>query len=195
MLLRNKNSCYIGIDPGIKGAISLVDATGSLKLCLPFPSVKEESRTGRKISRPDISGLISCFHKMVAFFTNERLHLAVVMIEKQVAMPGQNAVGTFNTGKGYGILLALIEVFWPNVKVDYVGCKEWQERMIINRTPVISKLRRDKRKQLKADSVSSAQSLFPEVDFKKTGRSKVDSDGMTDSALISAYCYHKYGKS
>lgn len=181
---------WIGIDPGIKGAISIIE-DGKLFQCIPFPSFKELSVRGRNISRPDIPKLVAIFEKM-----SMEMNIDYVMIEKQVAMPGQNAVGTFNTGKGYGILLALITVFFRVAKVDIVGCKEWQEAMITDRTPVQSKLRREKRKQLKADSVTSAQELFSDFDFKKSKRSTVDNDGMTDSALIAYYCYTKHnGKS
>ena len=179
---------YIGIDPGIKGAISVVDSNGDLVECIQLPSEKEESRTGRKISRPDIVGIINVFDKL-------RIHYsapAVVMIEKQVAMPGQNSIGTFNTGKGYGILLALIAVYFGRAKRDIVDCKEWQQEMIPDRTLVFSKLRRDKRKQLKADSVATAIKMFPDAKFKKSARSRVDNDGMTDSALIAAYCHRKH---
>lgn len=179
---------YIGIDPGLKGAISVVDSTGELVDCIQLPSEKEESRTGRKISRPDIVGMINVFDKL-------RLHYQapkVVMIEKQVAMPGQNSIGTFNTGKGYGILLALIAVYFGNSKRVIIDCKEWQQEMIPDRTLVFSKLRRDKRKQLKKDSVAAATELFPKFRFKSSERSKVDNDGMTDSALIAAYCYKKF---
>ncbi len=107
-------------------------------------------------------------------------------------MPGQNAVGTFNTGKGYGILQTLITIFFPGSEIDFVNCKEWQEEMIPNRTPVASKIRRHKRRQLKLDSIASAKEQFPDFDFRATAKSKVDSDGLADAALIAAYCFKKH---
>lgn len=175
---------YIGIDPGVKGAISVVDSAGKICCCAQFPSKKELSKTGRKLTRLDLVELVSLFKFISASYHNE-----TIAIEKQVAMPGQNSIGTFNTGVGYGIILAMIEVFFPTADVNIVNCKDWQSVMIMNRTYVESKLRRDRRKQLKKDSIKAAQELFPDFEFKKSSKSKIDSDGMTDSALIAYYCY------
>ena len=180
-------SYYIGIDPGIKGAISVVDQRGNLIRCTPFEFVIEKTKSGRKMKRPAISALNELFSLI------SKYDIKKALVEKQVAMPGQNSVGTFNTGKGYGIILTLLEVY--HIDYEIISCKEWQEEMIQDRTPVESKLRRVKRKQLKLDSVRAAIKLFPDYNFKRTERSKVDSDGLTDSALIAAYCQKKYEKS
>jgi len=178
---------YIGIDPGIKGAISIVDDKGKLVYCKPLPTRKEESKSGRKMSRIDIAEV----NKRFAYISRKYSRY-VLVIEKQIAMPGQNSIGTFNTGLGYGILLALISVNFSGQMLDIISCKEWQEAIITNRTFVLSKVRRDRRKQLKLDSVSKARELFPYFNFKRTARSKIDNDGMTDSSLMAYYCYQKH---
>jgi hypothetical protein len=114
------------------------------------------------------------------------------MIEKQMALPGQNSVGTFNTGKGYGIILAAATGMFSRSEIKIITCKEWQEKMIQDRTFIQSKIRRDRRKQLKLDSIKAAQELFPDFSFKKSIKSKADSDGLSDSALIAAYCRLTY---
>ncbi len=177
---------YIGIDPGIKGAISVLDSEGRLLESNIFPTVKEKSKTGRNMSRTDINGLSRLFHRLAQ---NPPYR---IMIEKPILMPGQNVSSTFNNGKSHGIVLTLLEVHFPDTQVDTVSCKDWQDDLIDNRTIIESKIRRDRRKQLKLDSIAKAIELFPDADFKKSSKSKIDSDGMTDSALIAYYCYKLY---
>lgn len=179
-------SYYLGIDPGISGALTLLDSDSKMLRCDQFPTVKEKSRTGRNLSRLDIPSIAQLFKEVSDV---EKGSAFRIMIEKQIAMPGQNAIGTFNTGKGYGILLALISVFFPGAEVIEVLSKDWQNALITKRTEVKSKLRRDKRKQLKLDSIAAAEAEFPDADFRKTEKSKVKSDGKADSALIARYIY------
>lgn len=181
---------YIGIDPGVKGAIALIAFDGSLLKVANFPTITEKSNKGRNMSRPDLTGLIKIFS-----YIKENIVLGApirIMIEKPVLMPGQNVSSTFNNGKSHGIALTLLEVFFPGIEILTVSCKEWQDAIIKKRTPVISKLRRDKRKQLKLDSIATAQRLYPGIEFKKSKKSKVDSDGMTDAILIAYYCYESH---
>ena len=185
MPTRKYDPCYyIGIDPGLNGAIAILKSDGTIYKSIIFPTVKELSPKGRKMSRPDVKELVEIFASLSMFCYSG----SYIMIEKQVAMPGQNAIGTFNTGKGYGILLALLQVYFPKAKVEFINCKEWQEKMI-ERTPVESKIRRDKRKQLKLDSIAKAKKLYPDFNFKKSAKSKVDSDGHSDALLIATYNY------
>lgn len=180
---------YLGIDPGVKGAFALIGREGELIECKIFPTVKELSKSGRKMNRTDIKEL-SNFMKFVQSYHG----VSHIMIEEPLLMPGQHVSSTFYNGVSHGIITAILELCFPGVEVHKVKCKDWQDEMIIDRTFVTSKVRRDRRKQLKADSVRTAQELYPSFDFKKSKKSKVDSDGMADAVLIARYCYEHYGE-
>jgi hypothetical protein len=178
----------MGIDPGIKGACAIVTDDGVLVRCFVFPSVKELSKSGRKLSVTDINALSKGLSELKKF------ELSAIAIEEPLLMPGQHVSSTFNNGKSHGIILALLAIHFPEHKLKLVKCKDWQDEMITERTFVASKLRRHRRKQLKADSVKVAQELYPSFDFKKSKKSKVESDGMADAVLIATYCYKIYGE-
>jgi hypothetical protein len=178
---------YLGIDPGIKGAIAVISESGELAQCESFPTVKEKTPKGRNMSRTDLKRLKELFLEL------SKLGKVHITIEKPILMPGQNVSSTFNNGKSHGIVLTLLEVYFPDSVVDIISCKEWQDELIDNRTVIESKIRRDRRKALKMDSIAKAIELFPDAHFKKSSKSKVDSDGMTDAALIAYYGYQTNG--
>lgn len=179
---------YVGIDPGIQGAIAIIDDEGKLLGCKIFPSVKELSQKGRNMSRQDMTKLDKMF-KQLSKHLNE---IKVIMIEKPLLLPGQNVASTFNGGVSHGVLKAFLAIYFPGIPVESVSCKDWQQEMITHRTFVESRIRRDRRKQLKLDSVAEAKRRFPDFNFNKSKRSKIASDGMTDAALIALYCYQNF---
>jgi len=178
---------YVGIDPGIQGAIAILDEDLNLT-CRIFPSQKELTQKGRNMSRPDMTKLNTLF----ASLAKHKNEIRVIMIEKPLLMPGQNVSSTFNGGVSHGILKAFLAIYFPGIPVESVSCKDWQQEMITHRTFVQSKIRRDRRRQLKLDSVAEAKKRFPEFNFNKSKRSKIASDGMTDAALIALYCYQNF---
>lgn len=180
----SKNNMYIGIDPGVKGALAVVDNKGVLVECRAFPTMKEKSAKGRNISRTDLKKMKMLFNEI-----SSKYKIAQISVEKPILMPGQNVASTFNNGKSHGIVLTMIELFFPRSKQITIACKDWQDYLITERTHVESKHRRDKRKQLKKDSIEVAKKVFSGFDFRKASNSKVDSDGMTDAALIAYYTY------
>ena len=178
---------YVGIDPGIQGAIAIINEAGELA-CKIFPSQKEKTQKGRNMSRPDMAKLNTLF----ANLSKHAKQIKVIMVEKPLLMPGQNVSSTFNGGVSHGILKAFLAIYFPGIPVEAVSCKDWQQDVITHRTFVKSKIRRDRRKQLKLDSVAEAKKRFPEFNFNKSKRSKIASDGMTDAALIALYCYQNF---
>ncbi len=170
---------YIGIDPGINGAIATID-NGVLS-CFPFPTKKVLNRKGRKMSRLDVERLVEVLEDI-----DESSYPDYVMIEEPILLPNQNVASTFYNGVSHGIIHALcIAIF--KIEPVLVKCRDWQDALITERTPVDSKHRRDHRKQLKLDAIAEAKKRFPGYDFTKTKKSKIDHDGFADAALIALY--------
>ena len=140
------------------------------------------------MSRQDMTKLDNLFSNL----SKHRHKIKTIMIEKPLLMPGQNVASTFNGGVSHGVLKAFLAIYFPKIPVEQVSCKDWQSEMITHRTFVKSKIRRDRRRQLKLDSVAEAKKRFPEFNFNKSKRSKIASDGMTDAALIALYCYQNF---
>ncbi len=170
---------YVGIDPGVNGAIAVLEKD---ELCLyRFPTIKVENKKGRKMSRLDLVLLADVFNLI-----RDNHSVSRIMIEEPILLPNQHVASTFYNGVSHGALLALCAATF-GVTPDSVKCRDWQDALIAKRTPVNSKHRRDHRKQLKLDSIAEAKKRFPGVDFRKSKKSKIDHDGCADAALIALY--------
>jgi len=180
----------IGIDPGLKGGVSVIQ-DGNLLSYGVLPTVKELSVKGKVISRPDVEKMYTMLKSIKEYCS--AISEPAIAIERQVAMPGQNSVSTFNTGKGYGMILAVIYILFGRENVHIISCKDWQSELITERTFVEkSRPKREKRKQLKCDSIAAAKELFKVKQLKATKRSTADHDGIADSSLIGYYCYKHF---
>ena len=85
----------IGIDPGISGAIVLIDDDGKFIDALPMPSIK----TG-KASRVNAAAIVA--------FLSAYKSLDHCYIEQVGAMPGNGGVSMFNFGHSAGVVEGLI---------------------------------------------------------------------------------------
>lgn len=139
---------YIGIDPGINGGIAVIrdsDAVAysytSSKLINILRDVKE---------------------------TNESLK---VFVEEVHSMPAQGVASTFTFGKGFGIILGILEAY--EVPYDLVKPQTWKKFMGVTHD--------------KQTSIRKAQKLFPDVSLLATPRCRVLHDGMAEALLIAYY--------
>jgi hypothetical protein len=90
------NSSFIGIDPGKKGAICLIDSDGKVQ-----------------------------FWDLSKYQIDEALHIikatygmVFTVVEKQQSMPGQGSVSGFTTGYGYGSIITSLRLLkFPFVEV------------------------------------------------------------------------------
>lgn len=90
---------YIGIDPGLSGAVAVLDQSGKCIHCSDLPLTKED--------KPSIDS--KELHKILCEFLP-----AKVIVEKVHAMPGQGVTSMFNFGKSYGAILAAVDVSGAN---------------------------------------------------------------------------------
>lgn len=149
----------LGIDPGLKGALALIDPS-DLELLgyANMPTVKDP------ISQKNVVCPIK-LSQWVSSYPPQMIEMAV--IEDVASMPGQGVVSMFSFGKSYGMLLGVLSAFQiPIVKVK----------------PAVWKgalgLTKDKLK-----SISKAQQVFKsdaQVFDKKN-------EGVAEAALIGFY--------
>jgi hypothetical protein len=158
-------TAYIGIDPGVSGAIAAILEDGSVRF-FDMPVCKVKSGKGAK-SEYDASALASILqlHGMYC-----RTHAT---IERQQSMPGQGVASTFKTGFGFGLLVGAL----AGLKLPYtvVSAVTWKRRMM------------DGMGKEKGASILRAKQLFPqaasELHLKKH-------HGRADALLIAAYGRH-----
>ena len=82
----------IGIDPGMKGGIAILDTETNQMKAVPTPLIGKEIDYRR-------------VHEALTFYEP-----SIIVIEKVHAMPGQGVTSMFNFGLGYGALVALSTV-------------------------------------------------------------------------------------
>ncbi|MCP4900083.1 MAG: hypothetical protein GY906_24195 [bacterium] len=91
---------YIGIDPGLDGAIAALDGRGSLIVSdMPTFQIDRGKKKKRDIDRVRLSTILKNRPEAVD---------RIVYIEKAQSMPGQGVSSMFSYGKGYGIALGIL---------------------------------------------------------------------------------------
>lgn len=139
-------TCFIGIDPGLSGAIGIMSLGGYLDV-RDMPLIEKGVYDVPAMKR----------YVNVAF--REK---TFVMLERQQAMPGQGVSSTFKTGMGYGIWLGVLAA--EKIAYEIVSPVTWKKRMVGSGG-------KDKLK-----SIARAKALFPGLEDKflksKDGRAE-----------------------
>lgn len=104
---------YMGIDPGKKGGVSVIDKY--MKVCF---SMEMPLTPAGNI---DVLALARLIEMGEYYFC---------AIEKAQSMPGQGIVSTFNYGKGYGQLLSFLQIF--NINYVEVTPQKWKKEFGLN---------------------------------------------------------------
>ena len=146
---------FFGIDPGIKGAMAAVDRKGSLVGWARMPLVEAKNIDFLRIDHYLGQSMDPC-----------------VCIERVHAMPKQGVTSMFTFGKGYGGLLAIIEV--RGFPVLNVLPRAWQKEML----PDCPK------GETNEEAVRHAVELWPELGLPL--KKKVN-QGIADAALLAEY--------
>lgn len=164
---------YIGIDPGVKGCISIVDETG--KFIESFFLLKN----AKNVDTVEISNILLNLSKY-----EDNCH---VIIENIHAIFGSSAKGTFN----FGFIAGLIEGVIATIGLPYtkVNPKIWQKEMFRG-VNVITKPSTTGKTQVidtKKMSFLASHRIFPTVDLRRTSKCKNEDDNFSDSLLMAEY--------
>ena len=164
---------YIGIDPGQKGGIAVINHNAEVLLCVEMP---EKSSVPYYIKTEVISLIMK----------KKECDACYLYIEKAQAMPQQGVVGVFTYGVGYGKILGAFEacLIYPTE----IRPMEWKKHFGLI-----------KEKKGKIHSVELAERLFPNIQLrnppaKKSGRPGKLLDGKAEALLIAEYARQKYFK-
>jgi crossover junction endodeoxyribonuclease RuvC len=154
----------IGIDPGLSGAIAVINGNDDLIIFdMPTMTVERNGKAKRQVSA-------SVLAQILKTAKSDDCH---VFVEKVSAMAGQGVTSVFSFGRSFGMIEGILAAL--HMPVTYVAPATWVKAV--------------HRGAGKDASRSRAMELFPnnQADFKR-----VKDDGRSDASLI-AYWGKHYG--
>jgi crossover junction endodeoxyribonuclease RuvC len=171
----------IGIDPGLSGAIALIQAdTGELFDVTDMPIITTTKKVKGKIkssSRIDVAGVRS----VIADYADHSRHRwdTRIVIEEQSTRAGLGATSVLKTGYGYGLLVGVAEALdcqWSTIRPQ--DWKKWHGLIGAgSHLPAGSKRTR----AIKTASREAAMARFPHhADLFRLAKN----DGRAEAALI-----------
>ncbi len=161
----------VSIDPGSKGFI-----------CLREPNETFKWWAIEKMDLPEIS-------KVLLDIKNTHDNL-ICCIEEVHAVFGSAASSTFKFGFNVGYLHGILAA--SHIPFVTVQPKKWQKCVWIN-GDMVYKIKADKNGKLrketntKESSINCAKRLFPDLDFRMSGKCSKIHDGKVDATLIGEY--------
>ena len=132
----------VGIDPGLAGAVAVLDANGTLDALADTPTlVLKVQRGTRQVY--DVPGMAALLRPYAG------LHVHVCVEESQ-PMPGQGSRSMFTTGYGYGLWLGIL----ASLALPYTSVRPsvWKRALALGKDKETSRLR--------------AMQLFPGADLR-----------------------------
>lgn len=173
------SKCYISIDPGSKGFVTVKTDEGYV-----FRSLEDE----------DLYSISSLFKELRNKYDKDNI---ICVMESIHAIFGSSAKATFSFGEIFGKLQGLLIAH--RIPYILVQPKEWQKEIWINDDMVYTyKKAYIKGKEVtkktivtKATSINAAKRLFPNMDLRKTERCKNVDDNKVDSLLLNEYARRK----
>lgn len=164
---------YIGIDPGAKGYVSIIDNNG--KYIDSFPLFVNPDN-------PEISELSKNLFALTKY--EDCCH---VVVENVHALFGSSAKGTFNFGFTYGAIEGVISALGlPYTKVNP---KVWQKTMFKGEKSLFKLSTTGKTQVLDTKKISFnvCHKIFPTVDLRRSSRAKKEDDNKADSLMMAEY--------
>ncbi len=107
-------TAYIGIDPGFKGAIAVIEELSIQLIDTPSATIGKTKREYQ----------VSQMYEILNMYRSD----SIVAIEKVHSMPRQGVASAFTFGKGYGIWLGLLAAL--QMPYDEVTPQRWQKEMM-----------------------------------------------------------------
>ena len=113
----------IGIDPGINGAISVIENKKILEV-YDTPTMIDGKKNKRQINSAQVTNIIK-----------ERLNIdkeVVVVVEQVNAMPGQGVTSMFNFGQSFGVIKGICAAL--GLPIYFVRPSKWKKHFNLIKT-------------------------------------------------------------
>lgn len=158
---------FIGIDPGLDGAVALVGEAGDLIDVIDTPTLDTGKRRELDLTR---------MWAILRRATPEVVHVAIEAVH---AMPGQGVTSMFSFGFGLGAWRAFIVAL--ELPHSTVTPQAWRGLLLAGFPPVSEPRHR------KAQSAARCQQIWPDDANRFRGPRGGILDGRADAALIAMY--------
>lgn len=152
---------FLGVDPGLTGAIAAVDAQGRVHLLEDLPTV---TRGNGKVKRElDPAGLTHLLRPIAS-----EIRLAVV--EQVGSMPGQGVASVFSLGHTAGVIVGVIGAL--GIPLQLVAPATWKKHHGLGRDKSMSR--------------TVASRLYPEISLHR-----VKDHNLAEALLLARYATTK----
>tara|TARA_R110002050_G_scaffold272219_1_gene415987 strand:+ start:2020 stop:2589 length:570 start_codon:yes stop_codon:yes gene_type:complete len=185
---------YFGMDPGKDGFITAFD--GKDFTFYEMPTHKVETGELLKSGKPQmktqfhINGIVELTKKIANDFKGCKLLAAIELVGGR---GGWSATNNFNFGYTAGIQRMIFEFL--DAEMILVRPQKWQS--VVRNGYELIKAPSSTGKTMVVDSKLMAEQIatkeYPDIDFRKTEKSKKNHDGKIDSLLICLYLIRTYG--
>jgi crossover junction endodeoxyribonuclease RuvC len=154
-----------GIDPGLTGAVAILDANGTLEALADTPTLSLKVQRGSK-QVYDVPGMAALLRP----YTGQHAH---VIIEESQPMPGQGTHSMFTVGLGYGVWLGIL----ASLALPYTSIRPavWKKAFSLGQDKEASRLR--------------AQQLFPGAELRLKKH-----HGRAEALLLASYGLRAYNQ-
>ena len=113
----------IGVDPGINGAISVIENKKILEV-YDTPTMIDGKKNKRQINGAQVTNIFK-----------ERLNLnkeVIVVVEQVNAMPGQGVTSMFNFGQSFGVIKGICAAL--SLPIHFVRPAKWKKHFNLIKT-------------------------------------------------------------
>lgn len=169
---------FLGIDPGLSGALACVDERGEVKFTRPMPVLA--TKVGRSVRHVyDHHELRACAAKLFAS------GIVSAAIERQQAMPHQGVTSMVTVGYGAGCLAQLLVDH--DIRHEVVAPKDWQRTFGIKGGKTADSSTKDQARDV-------ALKMFPTLAaaMESEGYNKAQQIGVVDAVLIAEYARRRF---
>lgn len=152
-----------GIDPGLKGGITIIDHDGKMVEMIVMPIVANETDA----------------HGVAKFLKKYDTAIGWIFIEHAQSMPKQSVSAMFNYGTSFGKLIGVSAAL--GIRYMLVKPQRWQEQMLLGTDTSLDTKKR---------GFLACTRIFPGSSFQVCeGRANAAKfhDGLTDATLIAEY--------
>jgi len=148
---------WLGIDPGLTGAVAAVDAKGRVHLLEDLPTI---TRGKGKVKRElDPAGLAHLLRPIAA-------DIKIAVVEQVGSMPGQGVASVFSLGHSSGVISGVISTL--GIPLQLVGPATWKKTFSLTRDKTMSR--------------TVASRLYPEVALHR-----VKDHNLAEALLLARY--------
>lgn len=151
---------FIGVDPGMSGAIAVINPANIVIRTLPF--FKNE------LDGPELHGWLE---ELTLAYPNESKPIAYV--EKVGAMPGQGVVSMWNFGYATGQLHMIFKML--HIPYMLVTPQKWKGLVLAGSD------------KSKLAAINYCLRRYPDVNIRSTARSTTPNENMADALCIADY--------